>query len=262
MAFVEQGEGMPLLLVHGALGDYRHWMQQMEPFGAHYRTIAVSLRHCWPERWGGEGEDFTTQQHTNDVAAFISALNLGPVHLLGLSRGGYIAFRVAQNFPDLVRTLVLVEPSGALDASLEPARAPVSPLIAPGPIFTEAAVRIRRNEIDEGLGPAIDAICGPRSWEHAPEKIKQIMRDNARTLLGQIKERRAPFSRADAEAIAAPTLLMAGERTPETFHRILDGLQSAFRNVQRVLIPAASHMSNIDNPQDFEREVLAFLKAR
>ena len=86
------------------------------------------------------------------------------------------------------------------------------------------------------------------------------MRDNARTLIGQIKEQRAPFSRADAEAIRAPTLLMAGERSPEHFHRVLDGLESALKDVRRVVIPAASHGSNVDNPKAFDREALAFLE--
>ena len=109
MAFVERGAGIPLLLVHGAIADYRWWAVQMEPFGAHYRTIAISLRHCWPGRWDGEGDDFTVRQHTEDVAAFVSALQAEPVHLLGISRGGHIAFRVAQNFPDLVRARPLCE---------------------------------------------------------------------------------------------------------------------------------------------------------
>ncbi len=262
MAYIEHGVGIPLVLVHGTLGDYRSWAQQMQPFGAHYRTIAVSLRHCWPERWDGEGDDFTVQQHTEDVAAFIAGLEAGPVHLLGHSRGGHIAFRVAQTFPDLVRKLVLVEPGGALDASLEPPQASKSPPIALGPLYTAAAERIRHDAIDEGLAPTAEVIFGPGGWTDLPEDRKQRMRDNARTLLGQIKEQRAPFSRADAEAISAPTLLMAGERSPESFHRILDGLQSALRDVRRVLIPDASHGSNIDNPKDFEREVLAFLADR
>ena len=88
------------------------------------------------------------------------------------------------------------------------------------------------------------------------------MRDNARTLLGQIKEQRAPYLRADAEAITAPTLLIAGERSPETYHRILDGLESALKDVRRVVIPNASHGSNSDNPEAFNREVLAFLEDR
>jgi pimeloyl-ACP methyl ester carboxylesterase len=244
------------------LGDYRWWTQQMQPFGTHYRTVAISLRYCWPANWDGEGADFTTQQHTEDVAAFISVLNVGPVHLLGISWGGHIAFRVAQNFPDLVRTLVLAEPGGGLDASLEPPQPPKSPPISVGSLFSAAAERIRRGEIDEGLAPGVDVIIGPGGWARLPEHTKQEMRDNARTLLGQIKDQRAPFSRADAEAIKAPTLLIAGEHSPEPFHRTLDGLQTALNDVRRVVIPRASHPSNIDNPQDFEREVLAFLKDR
>ncbi len=259
MAFVERGTGVPLVLVHGTLGDYRTWAGQMQPFGAHCRTIAVSLRHCWPERWDGEGDDFTVQQHIEDVAALIAALDAGPVHLLGHSRGGHIAFRVAQTFPDRIRKLILVEPGGALAPDLEPPEPPKSPPVALGAVYAEAAERIRRGAIDEGLKPTAEAIYGPGGWTKLPEDKRRQMRDNARTLIGQCKERRAPFSRADAEAIGAPTLMIEGERSPENFHRILDGLQSALKDVRRVAIPGASHGSNIDNPEAFNRAVLAFL---
>jgi esterase len=262
MAFVERGTGAPLLLVHGTLCDYRHWTGQMEPFGAHYRTIAVSLRHCWPEKWDGEGDDFTVQQHTRDVASFIAALQAGPVHLLGHSRGGHIAFRVAQNDPDLLRSLVLVEPGGVLAADLETGLPAAPPTLALGPLYAKAAERIRRGEIDEGLQATIDVLAGQGGWDRTPEPARQMLRDNAATLLGQLKEQRAPFARADAEAIKAPTLLIAGERSPASFHHILDGLESALRDSRRVVIPNASHSSNVDNPRAFEREVLAFLEGR
>jgi pimeloyl-ACP methyl ester carboxylesterase len=262
MSLVERGTGAPLLLVHGTLCDYRHWTGQMAPFGARYRTIALSLRHCWPEHWDGEGDDFTVQQHTADVASFISALGAGPVHLLGHSRGGHIAFRVAQNFPASVRTLTLVEPGGVLGPDLEDALPPDEPLIALGPLYAKAAESIRKGEIDEGLKPAIDVIGGPGTWDRTPEPQKQMLRDNARTMLGQIKEQRAPFARADAQAIRAPTLLIAGERSPASFHRILAGLETAIRDVRRAVIPKASHSSNVDNPGAFAREVLAFLHGR
>ena len=139
---------------------------------------------------------------------------------------------------------------------------PAQPLIALGPLYAQAAESIRRGEIDEGLKPAIDVIGGPGTWDRTPEPQKQMLRDNARTLIGQIKEQRAPFARADAEAIAAPTLLMAGERSPASFHRILDGLATAIRDVRRAVVPRASHSSNIDNPAAFAREVLAFLDGR
>jgi esterase len=262
MAFVEQGAGAPLLFVHGTLCDYRYWAGQMALFGARYRAIALSLRHCWPEQWNGEGGDFTVQQHAADVASFISALKAGPAHLIGHSRGGHIAFRVAQNFPDLIRALVLVEPGGVLDPSLEIGLAPAGPSIAIGPLYSEAAARISRGEIDEGLKLTIDVIAGTGGWEKTPEELKRMFRDNALTLLGQIKEQRAPFARADAEAIRAPTLLVAGQRSPASFHHILDGLQTALRAVRRAVIPHASHASNIDNPAAFGRELAAFLKER
>jgi esterase len=262
MAFVERGTGAPLLLVHGTLCDYRHWTGQMEPFGAHYRTIAVSLRHCWPEKWDGEGDDFTVQQHTRDVANFIAALQAGPVHLLGHSRGGHIAFRVAQNDPDLIRSLVLVEPGGVLAADLETGLPAAPPTLALGPLYAKAAERIRRGEIDEGLQATIDVLAGQGGWDRTPEPARQMLRDNAATLLGQLKEQRAPFARADAEAIKAPTLLIAGEQSPASFHHVLDGLESALRDSRRVVIPNASHSSNVDNPRALEREVLAFLEGR
>ncbi|HLX98129.1 MAG TPA: alpha/beta hydrolase [Roseiarcus sp.] len=262
MAFVERGAGEPLLLVHGTLCDYRHWTRQMTPFGAHYRTIAVSLRHCWPEQWDGEGDDFTVQQHLADIVSFIGELETGPVHLLGHSRGGHIAFRAAQTVPHLIRSLILVEPGGVLAADLERGLKPAPPPIALGPLYARAAERIRRGEIDEALRPAIDVIAGPGGWDRTPESVREMFRDNARTLLGQIKESRAPFARADAEAIGAPTLLIAGERSPASFHHILDGLETALKNVRRAVIPNASHSSNLDNPRAFERAVMASLAGR
>src|SRR4051794_1581800 len=109
MAYVEQGKGAPLLLLHGAMCGLRYWASQMETFGRRYRTIAPSLRHFWPERWDGVGDDFTIQQHTEDVAAFVAALGAGPAHLVGHSRDGHVAFRVAQRFPNRIRTLILAE---------------------------------------------------------------------------------------------------------------------------------------------------------
>ncbi len=97
MTFAERG-GAPLLSVHGTLCDYRHWTGQMEPFGADERTIAVSLRHCWPEKWDGEADDFTVQQHMSDVASFIAALHWTGPFARSLP-GWHIAFRAAPEFP-------------------------------------------------------------------------------------------------------------------------------------------------------------------
>ncbi|WP_431270305.1 alpha/beta fold hydrolase [Dankookia sp. P2] len=118
LSYAESGAGEPVVLVHGTLGDQRYWAPQMASFGKHYRTLALSMRHCWPGTWPDQGGDFTIDRHVADVAAFIRGLGAGPVRLVGHSRGGHIAFRVAERHPELVRALVLAEPGGELDESL------------------------------------------------------------------------------------------------------------------------------------------------
>jgi len=117
IAYAEAGSGAPIVMVHGTLGDQRSFAGQMEAFGAQYHAMAISLRHCWPDKWREDG-DFTIARHTADVAGFIRALGKGRVHLIGHSRGGHIAFRVAQHHPELLASVVLLEPGGELDESL------------------------------------------------------------------------------------------------------------------------------------------------
>ena len=117
IAYAEAGSGTPLVMVHGTLGDQRSFAGQMEAFGAKYHAVSISLRHCWPDKWREDG-DFTIARHTADVAGFIRALGKGRVHLIGHSRGGHIAFRVAQHHPELLASVVLLEPGGELDESL------------------------------------------------------------------------------------------------------------------------------------------------
>ena len=113
IAYAEAGSGPPLVMIHGTLGDQRSWSGQMAAFGERFHAIAVSLRHPWPGTWD-DGGDFTIARHTADIAGFIKALGAGKVRLIGHSRGGHIAFRVAQHHPELIESLVLLEPGGEL----------------------------------------------------------------------------------------------------------------------------------------------------
>jgi len=112
MAYQEAGSGVPLVLVHGSINDYRVWAAQVPEFAKNYRVIAVSLRHYYRERWDGKGNDFSIEQHISDVPVFIRQLNLGPVHLLGHSRGGAVVLNAAKMHPELIKSLILEDASG------------------------------------------------------------------------------------------------------------------------------------------------------
>src|SRR5882757_7449796 len=148
MAYLEVGQGPPLLCVHGSLCDFRIWSSVLGPLTRKHRVIAVSLRHFFPDRWDGAGDTYSIAQHVDDVIAFIEKLDAKPVDLMGHSRGGHIVFRVAQRRPDLLRKLILAEPGGELDATLDPDVKPG----APSPLaarFKVSADSIAAGDIDD-----------------------------------------------------------------------------------------------------------------
>ena len=108
----------------------------------------------------------------------------------------------------------------------------------------------------------VEAVGGPGAWEGKAEHSAQMHRDNAYTLIGQVNEGRRPYSRADAEAIRAPTLLIGGADTSPPFPTILDALERSIGDVARAAIPGATHLMSEQEPEAFSRAVLDFLRER
>jgi pimeloyl-ACP methyl ester carboxylesterase len=259
MAYLEAGQGPPLVCVHGSLGDFRTWSAVLGPLSQKHRVIAVSLRHFFPQHWDGVGDTYSIAQHVADVIGFIETLDTGPVDLMGHSRGGHICLRVAGQRPDLVRRLILAEPGGQLDATLDPALTPgPSPLAAR---IAAAAEKIGGGDVEGGLTQFFDAIEGPGAWARLPAAAKQQLRDNAFTLLGQIRDKRPPFSRADAESIRAPTLFIGGADTRGTLPHVLRGLAAHVPESRTATIAGAGHWMFDQAPQEFCEIVLGFLAA-
>jgi pimeloyl-ACP methyl ester carboxylesterase len=259
MPFIDIGRGPPLVAIHGSLGDFRSWSPVMGPLSRHHRLIVPSLRHFFPEHWDGKGSTYSIPQHTADVIAFLDGLGLGAVHLMGHSRGGHIAFRVAEQRPDLIQKLILAEPGGELDESLmSPGQPPSAERVES---ITAAARLIAAGDVDGGLEHFLDRIYGPGTWAKRPAASKQLRRDNAFTLIGQLNEQRRPFSRASAEAIRAPTLLIGGAETKGLLPVVLNALAAAIPGARKEMIPFASHNMFEQSPVRFSELVLEFLRA-
>jgi pimeloyl-ACP methyl ester carboxylesterase len=224
-----------------------------------HRVIALSLRHFFPEQWDGSGNTYSIAQHVSDMIGFIERLNVGPVDLMGHSRGGHVAFRVAQQRPDLLRKLILAEPGGELDATLDPDFKPgPSPLAAR---IATAADKIAAGDVEGGLSFFIDALEGPGAWARLPAAPAQLLRDNAFTLIGQARDNRPPFSKADTEAIAMPTLFIGGARTKGALPHVLRTLAAHVPDAKTALIPNTTHPMFEQAPQKYCEIVLEFLGA-
>lgn len=263
MRYIDMGEGRredspPLLLVHGSLGDYRVWSPVQGLLSRTNRVITVSLRHFFPEHWDGSGGHFTIPQHVDDLIKFIEALGLGAVNLCGHSRGGHIAFRVAGLRPDLINKLILAEPGGTLDASLAPPQPPGAEPMKRIHV-EEASRKIAAGDIDGGLRIFKDSIDGDGAWMALSAADRQLRRDNVFTLLAQSHEQRQPYARTDAEAISVPTLFIGGGDTPGLLPVVLRALAGHVPGARVEMIPDATHVMFVQQPEAFSKAVLSFI---
>jgi len=260
MAYQETGSGIPFVLVHGSMCDYRTWNVQLPEFSKGYRTILVNLRHYYPEKWDGIGDDFSIIQHASDVAALIKTLNLGKVHLLGHSRGGGVVLHVARLYPEVIRTLIL-EDAGGME-SLLPAFSESTTLAAKGAeIRKTLRTNISGGDMDKAAREFTDAWNGPGSWEKIPVAIKQMILDNLGT--GMAVDERPKISCPDIQGYNFPVLLLTGERSPKRYGQIYDAMRQCKPDIPaQVVVPNATHTmhgANLGNSEFFNKVVLEFV---
>jgi pimeloyl-ACP methyl ester carboxylesterase len=258
LAYVEAGTRTPaLLLVHGSMNDYRSFEQQMAPLSAQARTIAVSLRHAYPERWDGAGDDFTVEQHAADLGAFVAAQAQGPMHVLGHSRGGAVALQLALTQPEAVRTLILADPGG-LEALLPPSPEGESMARQSSEMFARLRDNLAAGDEATALERFVEELSGPGAWARRTPEQRQVMLDNVRT--GPACAQRPSFSAGQVASLAMPILPVTGSGSPARYRLMLEamrGLNGAVAPI--VTIDRAAHGMHRENAPAFNAAVRDFV---
>jgi non-heme chloroperoxidase len=262
IAYVEGGQGEPMVFVHGELQDYRTWNRHVEVFVSDYRVVAYSRRNHYPNTMAKDGAaDSAAELHAKDLAAFINALDLKSVHVIAHSSGAHAALFLAAEFPDLVRTMSLNEPTavGVLRSS---------PLALA--MYRELETKLapsrdafRNGQLSTGVQLYTDAIGGSGRYEDLAEDIQRAMLDNAPSHAADALAKEAPplFSCDMAKKIKAPVLLVNGSKSLPMFKRINEELQDCLMNTELVEI-SATHAGPTDNPRAFDKAVREFIKER
>jgi pimeloyl-ACP methyl ester carboxylesterase len=258
IAYKDAGQGIAIVFIHGANADYRSFGPQVAALASSYRVIAPSLRHYYPERWNGEGSDFSIEQHAADVAALIRMLNLGKVHLVGWSRGGAVAIEIAKAHPDLVRTLVMED--GLI----------VMPVEETLEIRNAAEFRANTNKsIEEHLLAGdpnkaaevlVDSLTEPGGWLRLPEPRKQVVFDNIYTALGDNKMIRPSTTCDQLKKFDFPVLLMTAEKSPKSFAFFYREMKKCAAFPDPIVIPGAAHNIHGGNVDAYNKALMTFFE--
>jgi non-heme chloroperoxidase len=247
--YVEAGAGDPVLFVHGGMSDFRTWAQQVGPFAERHRAVALSMRHHHPNEWTGDASDYLPETHAKDVAALIEALALAPVHLVTSSYGSDIGLLVARERPDLLRTLVLGEPvlsrwsgNAVVDAFWEPAQQ-----------------AFRAGDREKAARLFASAALGDGAYDRLPEASRRRVLDNIRLVTAPQSGTDHDFTREDAAALKPPTLVLRGDRSPESYLATTGELERLIPRAEPATVPSASHLLHAMNAPAYNETVLAFI---
>lgn len=248
--YTRAGSGPLLLLIHGSLCDYRYWRWQLPALGQGYTVVAPSLPGYWPDALDREDPSFSIARHTDAMLAFIRHIGDGrPVHVLGHSRGAHVAMNIALQAPELTRSLTLADPGFRFEGDAESAT-----------IHTEAVALLARGEAEQALSLFVDTVNAPGTWRQMVGWFKEMIRDNAWTLLSQVREPNTAVDPSRLADVATRTLLIGGSDSPARFRSRIAALEQVLPNAVRMAIPLASHGMNLANPKAFNLAVLNFLK--
>lgn len=266
-----QGSGQPLVLVHGSASDYRTWRGQRHAFAARYHVVAYSRRYHWPNAPIPDGADYSMTEHLDDLEALLHGLQTGPAHLVGHSYGAFLALLLAMRQPDLVRTLVLAEPPVlTLFVSNTPRPIELLKLLVTRPRTAVAIVKIgaggfaparaaaERGDLEAAMRVFGNAVLGRDAYQRlSAPRLEEV---HANAFRAEFLGSGFPPLEADqVRRVQAPTLLIAGQRSPPVFGCLVKGLAELLPNARRTGIAGASHMMHEDNPRAYNDAVLSFL---
>jgi len=252
IAYERAGEGPPLVLLHGYVGDgVSAWRPQLEDLCDDFAVVA------WDAPGAGRSSDppesFGLAGYADCLAGFVAALGLERPHVAGLSFGGVLALELCRRHPALPRTLTLASAYAGWRGSLPP---------------EVAEERLRQALALSALSPQefVDALLPTMFSDGTPA---DVLREFEAAMRAFHPVGFRAMARASAEdltdvpaGLRVPTLLVYGDRDVRAPLRVAETLHAAIAGSRLVVLPGAGHVCNVEAPQAFNRALRAFLAAK
>lgn len=224
------GSGDSVIFVHGFSLDHNMWQSQVEFFGKNYQVITYDARG-----FGKSDLPNGPYDHIADLHALFKHLSIERAHLIGLSMGGRIATNFTLAYPEMVKTLTLMD--SAQDG-----------------YKSEVDWNVRAKE--EGLEAAKENWLNHEvfTFTRKQPKIVASLRSIVETYSGWHWLHQDPQISVDTHArdylhkITQPTLILVGEGDLKYFHNIANVLADRIPGSRKIIVPNAGHMVNMEAP--------------
>ncbi|MER7349714.1 alpha/beta hydrolase [Streptomyces aurantiacus] len=253
LAYRDTGEGAPLVLLHGGFVDHRMWNGQIAHFSRRYRVIAPDTRGH-----GGSANASVPFRQTDDLAALLRHLDVGPAVLVGLSMGAGIAVDTALEHPGLVRALV-VSGAGTSEPVFDDPWAQA--------ILAEWARATAAGDAAAFLAAHMLFVAGPhRALGDVDEAVVRDVRNMVEYTLskhtGTEPPRLVPVpdTWARAAKLPVPVLAISGALDSPDPIAMAERLADAAPDGRTATVEGTAHYPNMERPETFNEILDAFLQ--
>lgn len=241
----------PVVFVHGFPFSSAMWAGQVDVIGDQYRTITYDIRGLGKSEVA-DGQ-YTIEGHVDDLLALLDHLKIDQAIIVGFSMGGYITLRALERNPERFLAVALCNTRCEADDNVgKVKRANAASMVKKQGAATFAANFIPavfcpasiQNTI-AAVGLARDIITSTAPLAIAGNLIAMAARTDTSASLGNI---------------TVPAIVIVGGFDTLTPPQAASFMSDHIVGAELHLIPNAGHMSNLENPQVFNRHLLAFLQ--
>jgi len=228
-----------------------------------YRTLRYSRRYNFPNDNLLAGTDHSAAVEAEDLVALIRAKGLAPAHVVGVSYGGYTGLLLALRHPDLVRSLVVVEPPIMRWVPSLPGGEDVATKFFEG-MFRPAGEAFRRGDREGALRVSLDYFVFPGAMDSLPPGFLRTLRSNLREweALTTSADAFPDVSREALAGLRVDVLVVSGERGFDGARLTDPELARALPHGERLVIPAGTHDVCREQPAVCAEAIQVFLDRR
>lgn len=246
--YTVEGQGPWLVFSHSLACSVDMWRPQVAAFKDRYTCLSFDTR-------GHGGSDapaggYTLEQMADDMHGLLAGLGVQQPHFVGLSMGGMIGMTYALKHPGSLRSLVLCDTASRFPAEVKP--------------LWEARIKTAR---EQGMAPLLDSTLKRWFTEAGLARGGTVIEEVTRMILATPPVGYAgcchAIPRIDTtdrlREIKAPIQIIVGEQDAGTPVAMSRAMHEAAPGSELVIIPNASHLSNLEQPEAFNRALGGFL---